>query len=125
MSKENTKATEVAEEELEDEEFDDDVVIEAPAPKPGILTRIGNGIAHAGEKIDAFNKKHKVISTIIEVGTGVAIGVGATATYYKSVIGKDNVVDSDDVTVDDYGSDDDFGYGESDTTPDTRDNKTK
>lgn len=53
------------------------------APKKGILTRIGEGLTIAGQKLDDFNHKHKVLSTIVTVGTGVAIGAGATVAYVK------------------------------------------
>lgn len=60
----------------------DEAVVEEPKKK-SILTKIGEGLTKAGEKLDDFNQKHKIISTIITVGTGVAIGAGATVAYVK------------------------------------------
>lgn len=60
----------------------DEAVVEEPKKK-GILTRIGEGLTKAGEKLDDFNQKHKVVSTIITLGTGVAIGTGVTVAYVK------------------------------------------
>lgn len=74
------------------------------APKKGILTRIGGGLLRAGVKLDAFNQRHKVLSTIVTVGTGVAIGAGATVLYVKHAQTGIGVSSEDEF--DDYGYDD-------------------
>lgn len=74
------------------------------APKKGILTRLGEGLTKAGQKLDDFNHEHKVLSTIVTVGTGVAIGAGATVAYVKHAQTGIGVSSEDEF--DDYGYDD-------------------
>jgi hypothetical protein len=88
----------------DDEMTMDEEIIVDDAPKKGILTRIGEGLTKAGEKLDAFNQRHKVISTIVTVGTGVAIGAGATVAYVKHAQTGIGVSSEDEF--DDYGYDD-------------------
>lgn len=95
MAQENTK--EVVETEVVDEE-----VTDVEPKKKGLLTKIGEGITKAGEKLDEFNQKHKVISTIITVGTGVAIGAGATMAYVKHAQTGIGVSDDDEFDDDAY-----------------------
>ena len=88
----------------DDEMTMDEEIIVDDAPKKGILTRIGEGLTKAGEKLDAFNQKHKVLSTIVTVGTGVALGAGATVAYVKHA--QTGIGISSDDEFDDYGYDD-------------------
>lgn len=74
------------------------------APKKGILTRLGEGLTKAGQKLDDFNQRHKVLSTIVTVGTGVAIGAGATVAYVKHA--QTGIGVSSEDAFDDYGYDD-------------------
>lgn len=95
MAKENTEeVVETVEEPKEASEME--------PKKKGVLTRIGEGITKAGERLDAFNQKHKVISTIITVGTGVAIGAGCTAAYVKHAQTGIGVSDDDEFDDDAY-----------------------
>lgn len=88
----------------DDEMIMDEETIVDDAPKKGILTRIGEGLTKAGEKLDAFNQRHKVLSTIVTVGTGVALGAGVTAAYVKHAQTGIGVSSEDEF--DDYGYDD-------------------
>ena len=88
----------------DDEMTMDEEIIVDDAPKKGILTRIGEGLTKAGEKLDAFNQRHKVLSTIVTVGTGVALGAGVTAAYVKHAQTGIGVSSEDEF--DDYGYDD-------------------
>lgn len=74
----------------------DDDDVEVVDAKPGILTRIGGGITKAGQKLDRFNQKHKIVSTIATIGTGVLIGAGATVAYVKATSAGDNSNSDDD-----------------------------
>ena len=76
------------------------------APKKGILTRLGEGLTKAGQKLDDFNHEHKVLSAIVTVGTGVAIGAGATVAYVKHAQTGIGVSSEDEF--DDYGYDDPY-----------------
>lgn len=97
MAKQNTENTEV----VDDDVFEDEV-IEVTDSKRGLLTRIGEGITHAGEKLDEFNRKHKIVSTIATVGTGILIGAGATAAYVKHSQTGIGVADDDNFDDDGY-----------------------
>lgn len=88
----------------DDEMTMDEEIIVDDAPKKGILTRIGEGLTKAGERLDEFNHEHKVLSTIVTVGTGVAIGAGATVAYVKHAQTGIGVSSEDEF--DDYGYDD-------------------
>ena len=88
----------------DDEMTMDEEIIVDETPKKGILTRIGEGLTKAGQKLDDFNHKHKVLSTIVTVGTGVAIGAGATVAYVKHAQTGIGVSSEDEF--DDYGYDD-------------------
>lgn len=88
----------------DDEMTMDEEIIVDDAPKKGILTRLGEGLTKVGEKLDAFNQRHKVLSTIVTVGTGVAIGAGATVAYVKHAQTGIGVSSEDEF--DDYGYDD-------------------
>ena len=79
----------------------DEAVVEEPKKK-GILTKIGEGLTKAGEKLDDFNQKHKVVSTIITLGTGVAIGAGTTVAYVKHAQTGIGVSDDDEFDDDAY-----------------------
>lgn len=95
----------MADKNVKDDEMtmDEEIVVD-DAPKKGILTRIGEGLTKAGERLDAFNQRHKILSTIVTVGTGVAIGAGATVAYVKHAQTGIGVSSEDEF--DDYGYDD-------------------
>ena len=98
MAQENKK-----QETVEATVVDEAVVEDVEEPKKkGILTKIGEGLTKAGEKLDDFNQKHKVVSTIITLGTGVAIGAGATVAYVKHAQTGIGVSDDDEFDDDAY-----------------------
>lgn len=105
---------------VEAEVVDEEVTEVEPKKKEGILTKIGHGITKAGEKLDEFNQKHKVISTIITVGTGVAIGAGATVAYVKHAQTGIGVSDDDEFDDEAYASAYDAVYDDP-TIPDSTD----